>query len=139
MIPNMKPIKQVILIILIILPWRLVFANDYPSKVIAIMHHCYSKIEAHDPDMTAFPRCVQTTLNTIPNPQDYQVYVRSEKPGKGNGATVKILMVNKSGHMVYCIAATEIKFVVKSCANLKRHPLSPNEELTIDDILKEND
>ncbi|MBL7562800.1 hypothetical protein [Legionella bononiensis] len=117
------------------IPWKLAMADKYSDQVITILTQCYDEVDPHSKDISHFPNCVQGRLNKIPNPLDYNVYIHSDKPGKGNNEKLKIFMINNSGTMIYCFATTGAKLTIDSCATSKGMPLTPTQGLSIDSIL----
>lgn len=114
------------------MPWELASAatDDYPAKAVSIIKHCYDNTANKDSNMA---HCIQVHLRKVPDPFDYHVRVIATDPDNTGIFKVKIIMINKTGLIVYCLGTGDkVKLSMKACVREKGEPLTPSQKHSID-------
>ncbi len=111
--------------------WKLALAaDDYPAKAVSIIKHCYDNTANKDSNIA---HCIQVHLRKVPDPLDYHVRVIATDPDNSGIFKVKIIMINKTGLIVYCLGTGDkVKLSMKACVKEKGEPLTPSQKHSID-------
>lgn len=131
----MRPIAFLCALVLALLPWHTAAAKDeFPDIAISTVTDCYNNAVTKEDEVV---QCIQKKINSIPNPLDYNLTVRTSEPDSQGQLKIIIFMVNNTGYMIYCIGqANNTSMSINSCATEQGKPLSPSQALSIDSLLK---
>lgn len=128
----MRLFKLIFLTILMLLPWKLASADDFPKKAISLIIKCYNN-SAHKNSEVG--ECIQEQIRRVPNPLDYTVRLRATDLKQPGHYSIKIVMINKTGLMIYCLgSANKHQLSIGSCASEKGAPPSSAQKMSIDVI-----
>lgn len=128
-------LSLLITLLLLLLPWQTAAAADnYPKTAITEIINCYNNATTKQDEVV---RCINQKINTIPNPLDYHLTIRTSDPDQRGQMKIKIFMINNTGYMIYCNGKADKQMMtVTSCAADQGEPLSQAQSLSIDSLLQ---
>lgn len=116
--------------LIIISSWGWSSSDDFPKKTISVMTDCYNQSVKKGKHAS---ECIKRKLKKIPNPLSYYVRIQAAKKDRQGNFIIRIVMINKTGFMIYCLGkANNNTLVVNSCASEQGVPPTLAQELSID-------